>query len=126
MNLVFGDRIGGLAGSAASFISLYEIYSNNSTHLNSIFLKQFTDNCYNSYYDFLQLDETSDADSNSRHLLTTQPFRLIRGILNNHVVDMLQDNNFSNNKLTKLLFFNTKFLQTGESLADKELMPETL
>ena len=26
MNLVFGDRIGGLSGSAASFISLYDIY----------------------------------------------------------------------------------------------------
>jgi len=26
MNLVFGERIGGLAGSAASFISLYDIY----------------------------------------------------------------------------------------------------
>jgi len=26
MNLVFGEKIGGLAGSAASFISLYDIY----------------------------------------------------------------------------------------------------
>jgi hypothetical protein len=107
-------------------ISLYEIYSNDPIYFKSMFLKQFTDNCYNSYYDFLQLDETSDSDSNSRHLLTTQPFRLMRGILNQHTVDILQDSNFSSNNLNKLLFLNTKFLQTGEALADKELMPETL
>ena len=86
----------------------------------------FNNNNFNAYYDFLQLDETSDADSNSRHQITTQPFRLIKGILNQHVVDILQDTKFLNIKLNKLLFLNTKFYQTGESLADKGLMPETL
>jgi hypothetical protein len=78
----------------------------------------------NSYYDFLQLDETSDADSNSRHYLITQPFRLMRGVLNQHVIDILQNDTTS--ELKKLLFFNTKFCQSGELLKDKELMPETL
>jgi hypothetical protein len=86
----------------------------------------FNNNNFNAYYDFLQLDETADADSNSRHQITTQPFRFIKGILNQHVVDILQDTKFSNIKLNKLLFLNTKFYQTGESLADKGLMPETL
>ena len=72
------------------------------------------------------MDETTDADSNSRHFLTTQPFRLLRGVLNQHVVDILQSDKFSSTKLNKLLFLNTKFSQTGEALADKELMPETL
>jgi hypothetical protein len=107
-------------------ITLNEIYFNNSVYFNETFLNQYLNNNFNAYYDFLQLDETSDADSNSRHLLTTQPVRLIKGILNQHVVDILQDNKFLNKKLNKLLFFNSKFLQTGEGLADKELMPETL
>lgn len=107
-------------------ITLNEVYFNNSVYFNETFLNQYLNNNFNAYYDFLQLDETSDADSNSRHLLTTQPVRLIKGILNQHVVDILQDNKFLNKKLNKLLFFNSKFLQTGEGLADKELMPETL
>ncbi len=107
-------------------ITLSETYLNNSSYLSETLLNQFFNNNFNAYYDFLQLDETSDSDSNSRHLLTTQPVRLIKGILNQHVVDILQDNKFLNKKLNKLLFFNTKFLQTGEGLADKELMPETL
>jgi len=77
------------------------------------------------YYDFLQLDETSDADSNTRHYLTTQPFRLVKGVINQHVVDVLQSSQDSD-KLTKLLLFNTKFSASGESLKEKELMPETL
>lgn len=107
-------------------ITLSEIYLNNASCFSETLLNQFFNNNFNTYYDFLQLDETSDSDSNSRHLLTTQPIRLIRGILNQHIVDILQDNKFSNKKLNKLLLFNTKFLQTGEGLADKELMPETL
>jgi hypothetical protein len=50
----------------------------------------------------------------------------MRGILNQHVTDVLQNEKFSENKLTKLLMFNTKFSQSGETLKDKELMPETL
>jgi len=107
-------------------ITLNEVYLNNSSYFSATLLNEFFSNNFNSYYDFLQLDETSDSDSNSRHLLTTQPVRLIKGILNQHVVDILQDKKFSNKNLNKLLFFNTKFLQTGEGLADKELMPETL
>ena len=81
---------------------------------------------FNAYYDFLQLDETSDVDSNNRHYLTTQPFRLLKGVLNQHVVDILQNNKFSTEKLTKLLLLNTKYSQSGETLRDKELLPETL
>ena len=90
------------------------------------FFKTATKQQFNAYYDFLQLDETSDADSNSRHYLTTSPFRLMRGILNQHVIDILQNEKFSSLKLNKLLMFNTKFSQSGELLKDKELMPETL
>lgn len=81
---------------------------------------------FNAYYDFLQLDETSDVDSNNRHYLTTQPFRLLKGVLNQHVVDILQNSKFSTEKLTKLLFLNTKYSQSGEMMKDKELLPETL
>lgn len=107
-------------------INLLEVFYSNSENMRLSFSNFFNNNNFNAYYDFLQLDETSDADSNSRHHITTQPFRLIRGVLNQHVVDILQDTKFLNTKLNKLLFLNTKFYQTGESLADKELMPETL
>lgn len=108
--------------------SMYDVYYSTNYFNHKTFENLFgveTRN-FNAYYDFLQLDETSDADSNTRHYLTTQPFRLIRGVLNQHVVDILQDEKFINNKLTKRLFLNTKFSQTGEALKDKELMPETL
>ena len=107
-------------------INLLEVFYSNSENMRLSLTNFFNNNNFNAYYDFLQLDETSDADSNSRHHITTQPFRLIRGVLNQHVVDILQDTKFLNTKLNKLLFLNTKFYQTGESLADKELMPETL
>ena len=109
-------------------VGLHEVYCNNNNYFSQeSFDKFFNDqNNFNAYYDFLQLDETTDADSNSRHFLTTQPFRLLRGVLNQHVVDILQSDKFSSTKLNKLLFLNTKFSQTGEALADKELMPETL
>jgi hypothetical protein len=50
----------------------------------------------------------------------------MRGVLNQHVVDILQNEKFSDIQLTKLLLLNTKFNQSGEMLKDKELMPETL
>lgn len=81
---------------------------------------------FNAYYDFLQLDETTDVDSNNRHNLTTQPFRLMRGVLNQHVIDVLQNEKFATVKLTKLLFLNAKYSQGGEALKDKGLLPETL
>lgn len=113
-----------------SNLTLHEIYLNSSNYFNAeTFETCFSENNFkstNNYYDFLQLDETSDADSNNRHFLTTQPFRLMRGVLNQHVLDILQSSKFENTKLTKLLFLNTKFVQSGESLKDKELMPETL
>lgn len=112
-----------------SNLTMHDIYYNTTNYFNeNVFGNYFTNNTryFNAYYDFLQLDETSDTDSNSRHYLTTQPFRLMRGILNQHVTDILQNEKFSENKLTKLLFFNTKFSQSGETLKDKELMPETL
>jgi hypothetical protein len=110
--------------------TMYEIYYKGSNNLNENIFESFSmessKNYFNSYYDFLQLDETSDADSNARHNLTTQPFRLMRGVLNQHVVDILQNEKFSDIQLTKLLLLNTKFNQSGEMLKDKELMPETL
>lgn len=115
--------------SAQNNVSMYEIYYSASNHFNSASFDNLfaTDNLnFNAYYDFLQLDETSDADSNARHYLTTQPFRLLRGVLNQHTVDILQNEKFANAKLNKLLFLNTKFSNSGEMLKDKELMPETL
>ena len=110
--------------------TMYETYYKGSNNLNENIFESFSmessKNYFNSYYDFLQLDETSDADSNARHNLTTQPFRLMRGVLNQHVVDILQNEKFSDIQLTKLLLLNTKFNQSGEMLKDKELMPETL
>lgn len=109
---------------------MHTLYSNAGTYFNSdtfnAFLTQEAAKNFNAYYDFLQLDETSDADSNSRHYLTTQPFRLLKGVINQHVCDILQDQKFAETKLTKPLFLNTKFSQSGEMLKDKELMPETL
>lgn len=112
-----------------SNLSLYDLYYNTDNYFNAQnFNMFFIDDTkyFNAYYDFLQLDETTDADSNSRHFLTTQPFRLIKGVINQHVVDILQSEKFTTQKLTKLLFLNTKFSQSGEMLKDKELMPETL
>lgn len=111
-------------------ILMHDIYYNansyfNEKNFNSLLLSPIKQN-FNAYYDFLQLDETSDPDSNSRHLLTTQPFRLMRGVLNQHVVDVLQNPKFSETRLTKMLLLNTRFNQSGEMLKDKELMPETL
>jgi heme/copper-type cytochrome/quinol oxidase subunit 2 len=109
-------------------LSIHDIYYNTDHFSANSFKLFFADNTqyFNAYYDFLQLDETTDADSNSRHYLTTQPFRLLKGVLNQHVVDILQNEKFSDLRLTKALLFNTKFSQSGETLKDKELMPETL
>lgn len=112
-----------------SNICMQSIYYNTNNYFNSNTFDMLfgaEKNNFNAYYDFLQLDETADADSNSRHYLTTQPFRLMRGVINQHVMDILQDEKFSTTKLTKMLFLNTKFSQSGETLKDKELMPETL
>jgi hypothetical protein len=49
----------------------------------------------------------------------------MKGVINQHVVDVLQSHN-STDKLNKLLLFNTKFSISGEGLKEKELMPETL
>jgi hypothetical protein len=107
-------------------LGLMEIYYNYGENMSQCLSNFFMSSNFNSYYDFLQLDETVDADSNSRHSITTQPVRLIKGVLNNHVTDILQDEKFSTIKLSKLLFLNTKVKQSGESLSDKELLPETL
>ena len=112
-----------------SNINMHDIYYNTNNYFNESTLSDLffkSTNNFNAYYDFLQLDETTDVDSNTRHHLTTQPFRLLKGVLNQHVVDILQNEKFVNNKLTKLLFLNSKFCQSGESLKDKELLPETL
>jgi heme/copper-type cytochrome/quinol oxidase subunit 2 len=51
---------------------------------------------------------------------------LVRGIINQHVLDILQSSKFISTELSKPLFFNSKFIQSGEGLKDKELLPETL
>lgn len=109
-------------------ISLHQVYYSSDYFNSDAFKNLFTQDTanFNAYYDFLQLDETSDADSNSRHYLTTQPFRLMRGVLNQHTTDILQSEKFVSSKLTKMLFLNTKYSNSGEMLKDKELMPETL
>lgn len=50
----------------------------------------------------------------------------MRGVLNQHTTDILQSEKFVSSKLTKMLFLNTKYSNSGEMLKDKELMPETL
>jgi len=112
-----------------SNLTCSELYYNTTPEFIKFLSNTYSDNTatqFNSYYDFLQLDETSDADSNSRHYLTTQPFRLVRGVINQHVLDILQSQKFITTKLSKPLLFNSKFSQGGEALKDKGLMPETL
>ncbi len=115
--------------SANSNLTCCELYFNTTSDfiefLSSIY-SNFSNTQFNSYSDFVQIDETSDADSNSRYNLSTQPFRLVRGIINQHVLDILQSSKFLTTKLSKPLFFNSKFIQSGETLKDKDLMPETL
>lgn len=110
-------------------LTMYKLYYNQnlSSFLNIFndFLNKNTSN-YNAFYDYLQLDETTDVDSNNRHNTITQPFRILRGVLNKHVAEILQSENFILNRLTKPIFLNTKFSQSGEFLKEKELMPETL
>jgi hypothetical protein len=103
-------------------------YTSSNDFLDVMELRQATpsNHYFNAYYDYIQLDDTTDVDSNNRHHLTTQPFRLIRGVLNQHVVDILQSDKFITTNLTKPLFLNTKFSSSGEMLKDKELLPETL
>jgi hypothetical protein len=112
-------------------IKLNKISSNNNLHLSDDFVlslkfnEEENNQMYNSYYDFLRLDETSDSTGNLRAFNTTTPFRLIRGILNQQVLNILQnsdDVNFSN----KLLFLNFKLTNSGELMKEKENIPETL
>lgn len=112
-------------------IKLNKISSNSNLHLSDDFVlslkfnEEENNQMYNSYYDFLRLDETSDSTGNLRAFNTTTPFRLIRGILNQQVLNILQnsdDVNFSN----KLLFLNFKLTNSGELMKEKENIPETL
>jgi hypothetical protein len=115
-----------MSNTNISTVELY--YSSSSDFLNVMESKHTNPNnhYFNAYYDYIQLDETTDVDSNNRHHLTTQPFRLMRGVLNQHVTSILQSDKFITSTLTKPLLFNTKFSQSGETLKDKELLPETL
>lgn len=71
-----------LVTQATTNISLYEVYYENTENFLQTIFKQYTSDTkasyYNAYYDFIQLDETADVDSNNRHLNTNQPFRLIK------------------------------------------------
>lgn len=118
------DNINFVTNTPVTMFDLYKRSDINS--LKSILNNLYSNLNFNAYYDFLQLDETSDVDSNTRHYLTTQPFRLIKGVLNQHVTDILQTQSLESSTLKKLLFFNVKFSNSGETLKDKELMPETL
>lgn len=80
----------------------------------------------NNFYDYLQLDDTYDSDSNHWAHVSTQPFRLARGVLNQHVLDVLQQSNEHTTKLQKPLLFKVIFNKSGEDLKEKTLMPETL
>lgn len=81
---------------------------------------------YNTYYDYLQLDETTDIDSNIRQSQTTQPVRVIKGILNQHNIDMLSNYQKNNIYMNKLIFLNIKINNSGELLKDKDLFSENL
>lgn len=79
----------------------------------------------NQYYDFMKLEETSDSTGNIRFFSSTNPLRLVKGIINQHNLHILQSvEDF--NKFNKLLFLQFKFNNSGELNKDKELIPETL
>lgn len=99
-----------LEGNGPSQLQYKNLYCNDSN--------------YNSYYDYIQLDETSDVNSNMRNIQSTQPFRVVKGILNQHNLDIIGNSYKSKVKLTKLLFFNYKLTNSGESLKDKDLHSE--
>ena len=80
----------------------------------------------NSFYDYSSLDDTYDVNSNHWAHASTQPFRIARGVLNQHVLDILQSDTFTSKNLSKPLLFKLIFNKTGESLKEKTLMPETL
>lgn len=88
-----------------------------SNHISEIAL---TGKTYNYYYDYSQLDETSDIDSNLRAKLSTQPFRFVKGVLNSHVLEVLKNSN----DVSSMLFLNYNFVSSGELLSDKELHTE--
>jgi hypothetical protein len=79
----------------------------------------------NSYYDFLRLDETSDSTGNLRALSSTVPFRLVKGIINQHNIHVLSSVT-NEQTFNKLLFLQFNIINTGELNKDKELIPETL
>jgi hypothetical protein len=101
-----------------------EIYCLNN--LNNFFNNQLTsEKNFNSYYDFLRLDETSDSTGNLRTLSATTPFRLIKGILNQHNISVI-NSVVDFTEFNKLLFLQFKIIKSGELNKDKELIPETL
>ena len=80
----------------------------------------------NNFYDSLQLDDTYDVDSNHWAHTTTQPFRIARGVLNQHVLDVLQHQDGIAKVLQKPLLLKVLFNKSAEDLKEKTLMPETL
>jgi len=79
----------------------------------------------NQYYDFIRLEETSDSTGNIRFFNSTTPLRLVKGILNQHNLHILQSVEDVNN-FNKLIFLQFKINNSGELNKDKELIPETL
>ena len=129
-----------LMGSSSEILSkkitvnLSELFNFNSVktsftspfELINIFIGLTTKPSTNNFYDYLQLDDTYDVDSNHWAHTTTQPFRLARGVLNQHVLDVLQYQDVSHKATQKPLLFKVLFNKSAEDLKEKTLMPETL
>lgn len=73
------------------------------------------------YYDLPALDDTSNFAANLLQTQIVQPFKIQRGVLNQHVVDLLTQ---SDKIETKLLLFNFKLMKAAtvtEKVIDDEL-----
>ena len=73
------------------------------------------------YYDYPALDDTSNFAANLLQNTTTACFKIQRGVLNQHVCDLLHS---EADLGERLLFLNVKFFETGkvsEKAIDDEL-----
>nr|YP_010147329.1 cytochrome c oxidase subunit 2 [Thuricola similis]QQP22140.1 cytochrome c oxidase subunit 2 [Thuricola similis] len=68
-------------------------YRQSDLTLNTISLLELYSPSYqNTHYDLLKLDDTQNAYGNMRVLLANNPIILHAGILNDHIIDILQSN----------------------------------
>lgn len=85
----------------SSFFNDFKLYQLNNLLDTTNFVEINDINYKNSHYDLLKLDDTQNTYGNARVLLFNNPLLFHSGILNEHIVDVLQ----SNTKLqTPLLF----------------------